>query len=196
MRLIHTPIITHSCSKMWLWGVSESFPGRSGSPGATAVCVCESDLVLCHMELQACLEAELSLEGHETQREDRLRLVCSGASVFPLQTGSEGPFTAVEMAPASTHTYTHLPGMSVCVHHCHLLPASCAPSSLSCSPLHPSIHQRVQTQRADKGRSTLWSYITFIVGLHGGWDRGGSGRRGAVPNSFTSWLSARFLLVL
>lgn len=32
------------------------------------LCVSESDLVPCHTELQACLEAKFSLEGHETLR--------------------------------------------------------------------------------------------------------------------------------
>lgn len=63
MHLIHTP----KCH----------FLGGAAALGPQ-LCVSESDLVLCHTEPQACLEAKFSLEGHETLSEERLRLVCTG----------------------------------------------------------------------------------------------------------------------
>lgn len=46
-------------------------------PPGPQLCVSESDLVPCHTELQACLEAKFSLEGHETASEERLHLSCT-----------------------------------------------------------------------------------------------------------------------
>lgn len=46
------------------------------------LCVSESDLVPCHTELQACLEAKFSLEGHETPSEERLHLSCTSRHVL------------------------------------------------------------------------------------------------------------------
>ena len=137
MHLIHTPIITHSCSKLWLWGVEMSSSGRSISPGGTTVCVSESDLVLCHTELQACLQAKFSLEGHETQR------CCISSAPGPRALASNWKWHHLLHAcrNGSTHTHTHTPAWHVSVR-----PSLSSPSLLrsfssfmfSSPSLHPS----------------------------------------------------------
>lgn len=133
-----------------------SFSGRSGRPGATTVCVSGSDLVLCHTELQACLEAKFSLEGHETQRGEAASPL-HRANTFQFPTRSEASHSLLIPASFShkwlcsllqTHTHTH-------AHTSTATPAWCVsvacPSlsspSLLCSfssfmfsspPLHPS----------------------------------------------------------